>query len=693
MPSEVSEVREQQLVAVTITGEGAFIDSERIEPPDEDADLQDVVLDAVTHRFAEPSGQAVRVIAWDGHALMTFLLRPNGTTSEIVPVYVGDRLAQAYAFRTIGIPRPEPRPGFFARLRQGMSRPRQADSEPTESVDAKVGVESKVDLEKPAEAAAAVAAAQVLDQPVVAAEPEVEPEPVAATDTDVAAEPVAEDADEPVAKVEVEPVIEPIASAETEADVEPAVEPVAEAADEPVAEADPEPAVEPVAEAADEPVDESPDLPATDLVEAAFGPPDAGAAEGEPGDADENTDENAVDVPVDSPVDDEFSWAAFAKSLDTPYGVFSEPDVSDVPRTPDLSPPETPRTSPFAGLGSFKTAGELAGDMSDELEFQPEFGPEFQTSFAAHAPKEQPSTFEPADWATEIEALALTGGAATEPDLETVPDLETEPEMVAAVDADVDFEPDTEPDTDLGTDLETAQEPDEDDEEAPVPVFFTPVDDRRRRKGALVAVLVVALIGLFSAGAWALTAGRGDDSPTDTAASSPPLSTEAAPVSTAPVVVTSPPKPMRLTTKVKGGHARVDALVTLPGRATTLVSLVIAYTDAGGDQRFLRQTVRLHGGTTTRVSMNDVRPGDWEWWVKGEQVATAHGEVTVLPDLPPKTAESTPTPTSDSTPVSEPTYSPTPTSEPTTSPTSSGPTGPVDPGSSSPPPTGPVPGG
>src|SRR6266508_4926488 len=169
MPSEVSAVREQ-VVAVTITGEGAFIDSERIEPPDENADLQDVVLDAVTHRFAEPSGQSVRVIAWDGHALMTFLLRPNGTTSEIVPVYVGDRLAQAYAFRTIGIPRPEPRPGFFARMWRNLARPRPAPD--AKAVEAKNGTTTAtsgaVDLQK--------AAALQVPEPRVTAEEATEPD-------------------------------------------------------------------------------------------------------------------------------------------------------------------------------------------------------------------------------------------------------------------------------------------------------------------------------------------------------------------------------------------------------------------------------------------------------------------------------------------------------------------------------------
>ncbi|HEY3014194.1 MAG TPA: hypothetical protein VGJ41_03740 [Nocardioides sp.] len=617
MPSEVSAVREQ-VVAVTITGEGAFIDSERIEPPDENADLQDVVLDAVTHRFAEPSGQSVRVIAWDGHALMTFLLRPNGTTSEIVPVYVGDRLAQAYAFRTIGIPRPEPRPGFFARMWRNLARPRPA-------ADAK-----PVDLQK--------AAALQVPEPRVTAEE--------ATEADSAGEVPAEAA-----------VVD---AAGDESAAAPAEVPDDQPDELPDEESD---------DFTDELPDDSTEVaagPATEAPDdaAADSPVEGPAAVDVPGDV-------PVDVPIDAPIDDEFSWAAFAKSLDTPYGVFSEPELPDFAKLPDLPTPMTAEDAVIAAFG--------APSAEPEVEIEPE--PDVDVDVEPEAT----STAEPE---LELEVAPI---------LDVEPVSEPEPVTVAALSTEDDSEDDTADET-----ADDAAEEKEDDETADdaeaalVPITVVPVVDdvSRRRRGALVAVLAVVLVGLLSAGAWALTTVRDDTVADGDTPENSPSAASSTPVSQAPAVVTPAPVPVRLTTQVRGGRGRVDALVTMPGRAAAVVNFVITSTDPAGRRHFLRRTVRLQGGDPIRVSLDDVAPGDWEWWVRGELVATAHGQVTVLDTKQPP--ESTPTPesTAVSGPTSEPTNVPAPTSEPTTSSQpASGPTGPIDPASPSGSPTGPVPGG
>lgn len=119
-PSDAhSEQRHMELppvIAVTVTGDVAFLDTELLHFP-LGMDPDKAALDEVTKRYAAPSGRPVRVVAVDDNATVTLLVHPDGHTSDVRPLRMDDPLIDAYADRAGGLRLPEePEESALAKL-------------------------------------------------------------------------------------------------------------------------------------------------------------------------------------------------------------------------------------------------------------------------------------------------------------------------------------------------------------------------------------------------------------------------------------------------------------------------------------------------------------------------------------------------------------------------------------------------
>lgn len=104
------------VIAVTVTGDVAFLDTELLHFP-LGTDPEQAALDEVTRRYAAPAGKPIRVVAVDDNATVTLLVHPDGHTSDVRPLRMDDPLIDAYADRAGGLRLPEePEESALAKL-------------------------------------------------------------------------------------------------------------------------------------------------------------------------------------------------------------------------------------------------------------------------------------------------------------------------------------------------------------------------------------------------------------------------------------------------------------------------------------------------------------------------------------------------------------------------------------------------